>query len=195
MASETVWLMNARLAFAKGVFNKEPPANDPKGKPKYGVSLILTPDHPDLKKLRKLQEKLVLETNFKDKEPSDEVLEFLKKKDLLVVHDGDDKKKFEGFEGNFYVAASADTRPTAINRDRSPITEQDGILFSGCYVNAKIEVWVQDNKWGKRVNATLLGVQFVKEGDAFGSTPPPANPDDFPDLDAGEGDDDDALFG
>lgn len=194
MTAETIWLTNVRLAFAKGVFKKEPPANDPKGKPKYGVSLILGPDHSDLKKLRDLQKKLVLDHDFKDKTPSKDVLSTLEKKDKLVVHDGDDKKKFEGFEGNFYVAASADTRPTAVNRDRSPVTEEDGVLYSGCYVNAKVELWVQDNQWGQRVNATLLGVQFVKDGDSFAGGPPPANPDDFPDLDA-EDDGTDDLMG
>lgn len=194
MASETVWVMNARIAFAKGLFNKEPPANDPKGKARYGVSLILEPGHPDLKKLEELQEQLVLDTEFKDKSKPADVYKELSKKDKLAVHDGDDKKKFEGFEGNFYIAPSADTRPTAINRDRSPVTEEDGVIYSGCYVNAKIELWVQDNQWGKRVNATLLGIQFVKDGDSFAGGPPPANPDDFPDLDAGEGGDDN-LFG
>lgn len=194
MASETVWVMNTRIAFAKGVFHKEPPANDPKGKPKYGVSLLLSPDHPDRAKIEKLQEQLVLDTEFKDKSKPADVYAELKRKDKLALHDGDDKKKFEGFEGNYYLAPSADTRPTAVNRDRSPVTEEDGVIYSGCYVNAKIELWVQDNQWGKRVNATLLGVQFVKDGDSFAGGPPPANPDDFPDLDA-EGGEDDNLFG
>lgn len=193
MPAETIWVMNARLAFAKGVFKKEPLASDPNSKPRYGVSLILAPEHPDVKKIEALQEKLVLETDFKDKSKPKDVLDFLKKKDFLVLHDGDDKKKFEGFEGNLYLAPSADTRPTAVNRDRSPVTEDDGVIYSGCYVNAKVEIWVQDNQWGKRVNATLLGVQFVKDGDSFAGGPPPANPDDFPDLDA-DGDDHDSLY-
>ena len=32
-------------------------------------------------------------------------------------------------------------------------------------VNAIIEIWPQDNQFGKRVNASLLGVQFVKDGE------------------------------
>lgn len=30
-----------------------------------------------------------------------------------------------------------------------------------------VEFWAQDNNYGKRVNATLLGVQFVRDGAAF----------------------------
>lgn len=33
--------------------------------------------------------------------------------------------------------------------------EADGLVYSGCYVNARIELWAQDNANGKRVNAKL----------------------------------------
>jgi hypothetical protein len=54
-----------------------------------------------------------------------------------------------------------------VDRDRSLITEDDNKLYAGCYVNAIIELWVQDNSYGKRVNANLLGVQFFKDGEPF----------------------------
>ena len=40
----------------------------------------------------------------------------------------------------------------------------DGRPYSGCQVNFIIDVWAQANKWGNRINATLLGVQFVGDG-------------------------------
>jgi hypothetical protein len=188
-----MWIMGARIAFANGVFEKSGIAGDPKSKERYGSTFILPPGHPDLAKLQATEKTLVLEHKWKDKTPGKEVYDLLKKKDRLAVHDGDDKKKFEGFEGNFYIAAGSDTRPTAVDRDRSPLTKDDGKIYSGCVVNAKVEMWVQDNQWGQRVNTTLLGVQFVKDGDAFGSGSAPASPDDFPDLDAGGGEAD-SLF-
>ena len=67
--------------------------------------------------------------------------------------------------------------------DRSPLTETDGRPYSGCYVVAIVELWAQDNSWGKRVNATLKGVQFFADGEAFsGGTP--ASAGDFDDLGA-----------
>jgi hypothetical protein len=39
-----------------------------------------------------------------------------------------------------------------------------GKPYSGCYVNAVIELWAQDNKFGKRINASLMGVQFLRDG-------------------------------
>lgn len=195
MASKEIWLMDVPIAFAHGVFQKAPPANDPNGKPKYSSSFILTPDHKSLELLRKTEREVVMETKWKDDEDAKDVYDRLKKKDLLAVHDGNDKKKFEGFAGNFYVSASADTAPTAVDRDRNRIKADDGVLYSGCRVNAKVEVWAQDNSWGQRVNVAMLGVQFVADGDKWGGGAPPANPDDFPDLDAGGDDGDDALFG
>jgi hypothetical protein len=54
-------------------------------------------------------------------------------------------------------------------------------LYGGCYVNASIDVWVMDNSYGKKVLASLNAIQFVKDGEAFGSKSEAA--DDFEDLD------------
>ena len=48
-------------------------------------------------------------------------------------------------------------------------------------MNASIELWAQDNSFGKRVNASLRGVQFLKDGDAFAGGGA-ASDDEFDDL-------------
>lgn len=193
MANHTIWVRNARIAFADTIFEKKGIAGDPDSTPRYNCSLLLPAGDKQVIEISGIQQRLVLEHEWKDKTEGAEVLRLLAKKDRLALHDGDDKQKWAGFPGTMYLSPSSDTRPTVVDRDRSPLTKDDGKVYSGCYVNAKIEIWVQDNKWGQRVNATLLGVQFVKDGDAFGAGAPPANPDDFPDLDA-SGDDDDDMF-
>ena len=80
----------------------------------------------------------------------------------------------------------AQGRPLVIDADKSPLTEQDGKPYSGCYVNASIELWAQDNNYGKRVNASLSGVQFFRDGDAFAGGRA-ADVDDFDDVTAGAG--------
>ncbi len=112
----------------------------------------------------------------------------MRKKGKSALKDGDDKAKFDGFAGNYFIAASNDSRPTAVNRDKTPLTAADGVIYSGCYVNAKVDMWPQDNSWGERLNTDFLGIQFVKDGDSFTAGSAPANPEEFPDLDAG-GDD------
>jgi hypothetical protein len=46
-----------------------------------------------------------------------------------------------------------------------------GRPYGGCYVNASVRLWVQDNAFGKRVNCALAAVQFAGEGKAFGDAP------------------------
>jgi hypothetical protein len=42
-----------------------------------------------------------------------------------------------------------------------------GRIYSGMYVNAHVEIWAQDNKSGKGMRCTLIGIQRFKDGDAF----------------------------
>jgi hypothetical protein len=71
-----------------------------------------------------------------------------------------------------------------LHSDKTPLTEADGKPYAGCYVNASIELWAQDNNYGKRVNASLGGVQFARDGDAFAGGGA-ASEDEFDDLTAG----------
>jgi hypothetical protein len=93
-----------------------------------------------------------------------------------------------------YVSAASKTRPLVLDSNKTPLTDEDGKPYGGCYVNASIEIWAQDNQFGKRINAQLRGIQFVKDGDAFGGGGSPASADEFEELEAtSEGVDD--LFG
>lgn len=99
-------------------------------------------------------------------------------KDKMAYHDGNAKANYAGFEGNTYIAtrAKVSARPTVIDQRRSPLTEEDGKPYAGCYVNASIELWAQDNNYGRRINAQIRGVQFARDGDAFaGGAPADAN--------------------
>jgi hypothetical protein len=100
------------------------------------------------------------------------------------------RKSYDGYEGMFVIASNNRTRPTVVDRDLTPLVEEDGKPYSGCYVNGTITLWSQDNQYGKRVNANLRAVQFVKDGDAFGVKPADAE-DEFDVLD---GDDDEDFL-
>lgn len=88
------------------------------------------------------------------------------------------EKDYAGYEGLKFIKASNLSRPTVIDRDKTPLTREDGKPYSGCYVNASIDVFV-NSKDG--ISASLKGVQFCRDGDAFtgGGV---ASPDDFDDL-------------
>ena len=87
--------------------------------------------------------------------------------DKICLKDGDELGRPE-FEGKMTIKASTKKRPLVINRDKSPITEEDNIIYAGCYVHAIVSLWPQNNQYGKRINAQLDGVQFFKDGEPFG---------------------------
>lgn len=93
--------------------------------------------------------------------------------------DGDLKEQDE-YAGNMFISASNKIKPTII--DRNPeirLTAEDGRPYGGCYVNANVDIYAHTKH--KAIFCTLLGVQFVKDGDAF-SGGRPASPNDFDDL-------------
>lgn len=88
------------------------------------------------------------------------------------LRDGNEKSELEGYgDGKSFITASNKARPGVVDRQLNPIAEADSIIYAGCYVNATIRLWVQNNNWGKRVNAQLRAVQFVKDGESFGAGP------------------------
>jgi len=103
-------------------------------------------------------------------------------KEKWCLKDGDDSD-YDGYEGHWSFKAANSKRPTIIDRDKTPLVEEDGKPYAGCYVNMIVDIWVQNNSWGKRVNANLHGIQFVKDGDAFGAGGTADVTDDFDDLD------------
>ena len=89
-------------------------------------------------------------------------------KDKYCLKDGDDFE-YDGYEGHMAFKASTNKRPTLIDRDKSPLVEDDGKPYAGCYVNAIVDIWIQSNDFVKRANSNLFGIQFYADGDAFGS--------------------------
>ena len=86
--------------------------------------------------------------------------------DKICFKDGDNID-YAGYAGNMSIKASSTKRPIVIDRDKSPLTEDDNRIYAGCRVNAVIELWAQNNNYGKRINASLLGVQFFKNDEPF----------------------------
>ena len=154
-------LDNVRLAFPQ-LF--EAKTVNGEGEPAFSASFLMEPDHPAVKALNAAMDKVGSE-KWGAKWPN--VKKEIVTKDRLALHDGDTKADYAGFAGMMFVSARNKSRPLVIDRDKSPLTAADGRPYAGCYVNASIELWAQDNNYGKRINASLRGVQFFKDGDAF----------------------------
>lgn len=176
-------LQNVRLAFPD-IF--EAKTVNGEGDPAFSATFLMAPDHPAIDKIRAAFEKLGKE---KWGARWATVKKEIETKDRLALHDGDTKADYAGFEGNMYISARNRTRPLVIDRDKSPLTMADGKPYAGCYVHASIELWCQDNNYGRRINASLRGIQFYKDGDAF-SGGGAASEDEFEDIEDGSDADD-----
>jgi len=102
-------------------------------------------------------------------------LDVFKKKIRLtrdLLRDGNEKSDMDGYgDGVTFMTASRKTRPVVVDANLNPLTAGDNVIYAGCYCNVTVRLWVQNNKWGKSVNAELRGVQFVKDGESFGAAP------------------------
>lgn len=80
-----------------------------------------------------------------------------------------DTKDYDGYANNMALKGTANKRVTIIDRDKTPLVEEDGKPYAGCYVNAVLSLWYSDHpKGGKQILGNLHGVQFAKDGDTFG---------------------------
>ncbi len=127
---------------------------------KYEATFVLDKkEHAEVIKQIQTAADALMKEAFKGKIPADKV----------CLKDGDDMARPE-FEGKMTIKALTKKRPLVINRNKSPITEDDNIVYAGCYVNAIVNLWAQNNQYGKRINAQLDGVQFCRDGEPFGDS-------------------------
>lgn len=138
--------------------------------PKFSATFLMDEDSDAHKKL-KSEIKKVAENAF-----GENWKKIIQKQDSTLrrlIKVGNEKENQDGeipngFEDKLYFKASNKKRIKVVDRNREPLEETDGKPYGGCYVNAQIDVYAQDNKFGKFINLTLLAVQFSKDGDAFG---------------------------
>lgn len=188
-----VKISNVRLSFP-ALFESE--QYDGKGEYFYKSSFLFEKDSPAHKALEAGMKEVAAEA-WKGKAESvltnaaeDSKLRFLQK---------GDSKEYDGYAGMLFISAKRakekgrplvlDQRPKNADGTDNILTQDDGKPYAGCYVNATVELWPQDNKHGKTVRAQLLAVQFSRDGDAFAAGSKGSS-DEFEDLSETGADDD-----
>lgn len=186
---------NVRLAFCH-VF--VPQAQDPK-KPeekKFSVASLFTGNNPAVTIVPTTEQlaagqkpvasliQTVIEQVAQEKYGTkwQQVLQGLRLNHKALVVDGNTKAKNEGYGGNWFFNASNAVRPDLRDEKRNPLVPGDTKPYSGCYASVIADVWAMDNQHGQRINATLLGVQFRRDGDAFSGAAKIASADMFEDV-------------
>jgi len=181
-------LTNVRIAFCQDLFKPGTFGGDPSAKPTHSATFLIPKNDAQVSVIERAMAEVAKE---KWDKKADKVLEDLKKQDKVCLRDGDMKDKYDGFADCFYIKANSPTKPGIFDKLLEPISEQSGIVYAGCYVNASVDIYAQDNKWGRRINASLRGVQKAKDGDAFAAGAP-ASADEFESIDD-TGDNDDLV--
>lgn len=184
ITSEIIKLQNVRLSFPV-LFRARAFSKDQVEK--FQATFLLDPSNKEharyIKEIKKAS-KAVLTEKFGEVPDKDD-LEFC----YGLADKHKKKKKYDGYEGMFYIQTSNTMQPSLLDRQKNEVVESDGTLYAGCYVNTNITLWPQDHpKGGKGVNANLRIVQFFKDGEAFGNAKASADEMDEVDL----SDDDDA---
>jgi len=176
---ERIKIPNVRLSFPNLFETSVFDGNDTG---KYDATFLLNKEtHKDIiKQIRAQFKTLAAGPKLQKKMPSP---------DRLCLKDGDETEREEQ-QGHYTLKASTKKRPVVLNRDKTPVTEDDNLIYAGCYVNTIVTLWAQNNAYGKRINASLDGVQFCAHGEPFGA--PAIDKDEFDVF--GDEEDDEAPF-
>lgn len=167
-----VTLHDVRLSFPSlwkaKPFGKGGRKTDDQSEPKFQANFLLDPEDPKGKRnIQKVQ--AAIDYVIKQKWPKDAPR---LREDKLPLRRGEDGT-YEGYNDNMMFVSSGNAKkPRVLDIDNNDVLEgDDGAPYAGCFVTAVIRIWAQDNDWGKRVNASLEGVRFFRDGDAFGAAP------------------------
>lgn len=148
-----IMLKNVRVSFPH-LFER-PRINGEEGK--FGATLLLDPatDQAQIKAVQSEIQRLLKE-QLKGVKLSP---------DKLCLRARPEREEYGDSLG---LSANSNTQPVVIDVQRNQVLDKDkNPIYAGCYVNAKIGLWAQSNKFGKRINANLVAIQFAADGDSF----------------------------
>lgn len=198
--SDFIILKNCRLAYPNFKVARAQQGDDGKpGIPKYDGVLLIDPTTPaGAESFNLLKQTIIAVAKAKWGDQHAQILPMLRDQKRLCYNEGPhyakDGSPRAGWEGmvavNVFRYADRGA-PGLFDGGLNPLGDDTkGVIYAGCYVNGKINVFAWDHpKYGKRVRAEILAVQFVRDGDAFtsGSAPDAAGFESLATSEAGAG--------
>jgi len=179
-APEIIFLSNVRLSFPHLVEAHKSKIAAPTATAKFSADFILPPDHPALAQFMTRYAEMAQQ---KWAENAQAVMQMIQSDRKLRCYGSGaekvDKKTFKpysGYDGNAFISASRENAPQMIQLDGSPVDPANTMayqaiarkLYGGCYVNAAVRPWIQENSFGRGIRCDLVAVQFFKDGEPFG---------------------------
>src|ERR1700676_5267191 len=186
-----VQLKHVRIAFIDDLFT--PGQYEGKGDFRHTCTLIVEPGSNSDKNIQKA---IQIEAQGAWLKRADAMLEDLRGDKKAFCYMKNKKSSageiYDGFENMYALSAvrkAKDGAPLFLHNVKDPatgkaqrLTGAEGIIYAGCYVNAKVEVWAQSGTYSG-MRCGLLGVQFDAAGDSFGGASRPSD-DGFDAIDA-----------
>jgi Rieske Fe-S protein len=187
-----VILKHTRIGFTKSLF--APMQHEGKGAYKNAATFIIEPGSENDKILDAAIKQEAIKV-WGDKHSS--ILEEIKHDKKAFAYLKRDRKNattgetYAGFEGKYSITGKkhrGDDRregdsgpPLYLHNVKDPNTNaikrldgSEGVIYAGCYVNAKLEIWAQKGV-NNGLRCKLLAVQFDAHGDSFGGEAPPTD--------------------
>lgn len=186
--STTVILKNVRLSFPD-LYKAR--SFEGGGKARYSASFLVEPGSENDKLIKEAINAAAKEA-WKD-EAGKKLKMYYGQKGQCCYLSGDNKE-YEGYEGMMVLSAHRNEdkgAPKVVDRAKQDLPVSSGKIYAGCYVNAKVDIWIQTDKY-PGIRAGLQVVQFVKDGEPLSGGGAPTA-DDMPSLD--EDIDDEDLLG
>jgi hypothetical protein len=177
--SGVVLLSNVRLSFPH-LAEPQRQQGESGERISYNAEFILTPNDPAWVKFMQVVQTLAAE---KWKEHAGNVLQMVqqdrKKRCFGWGQEKVNQKTFQvydGYEGNVFITAGRDKMPQMIDANGQAVDPANTMacqavarkMYGGCYVNAAIKPWLQENKHGRGIRCDLVAVQFFADGTPFG---------------------------
>jgi hypothetical protein len=177
--SDVIMLSNVRLSFPHLVEPHASPLN-PNAVKKYSADFIMPQDHPGFAQFMAQYAALAQAKWGTNAQSVMQMIQADRK--LRCYGSGNekvDKKTFQpysGYANNVYISANKDQAPQMIQADGKPTDLGNTMayqalarkMYGGCYVNAAIKPWVQENSFGRGIRCDLVAIQFFQDGEAFG---------------------------
>jgi hypothetical protein len=146
---------------------------------RYSAAFLITPGSENDKAI---QAAILAEAKAKyDKNPGQ--IEGWRSNPNKFCYTPGELKQYDGYAGMMALSShryQEQGRPGVFDKNKAPLSADDGKPYAGCYVNAVVEIWAQDGK-NAGMRCGLVSVQFDSDGDAFSSGTRPSD-DDFEDI-------------
>lgn len=177
--AELILLSNVRLSFPH--LAEPQKQTTPKGERiSYNCEFILTPNNPGWVAFHQAVGKMALDKWGANAQNVINMCQQDRKQ--RCYGQGEEKinsktfAPYDGYPGHYYISAGSPRQPQIIDPSGKQVPPENTMavqqmarkLYGGCYVNAAVKPWLQENEHGRAIRCDLVAVQFFADGDAFG---------------------------